>query len=328
MSTYAHAPTPVGPDTGPRPSRAPLRGGAPTRPARALPAWAIAAALAGCGGGPDGSSPIGDGAVRSDDPTSAGAGEAAEPPTFVGFFSLLEQADGGLVDVAEPYVNVQASFARTSSAPVPARGDDAVEIGSCRIVVESLDDEGGFPIDESSPGAPSRALDAGDALTLTSAAGTWATVPRTSFDDAGEPFYHLEPLVGSVPQGLVLDVPGAEFPGFANVPVPDLEPVALSAPRAGETLGADVRVAWNPAPADRTVVFYDVRTDEGFAHVSCEPDEPGTHVLADAVVGYLESAAGGIRSVSGVGVSRVSSGVVNAGDARLHVDRISIDRVE
>ena len=174
---------------------------------------------------------------------------------------------------------------------------------------------------------PPDALDAGESVVLTSPSGTWATVPREIDDELG-PAYFLDAGPDPVPAGLVLDVPGAEFPALSGVPIPDLERVRISAPRAGEALDTDVRVEWNAAPADETYVLYEGFYPERSLLLVCEPTEPDEHRLPDAVVEYLDPLLGGAAFPESVGVLRTSNTVEDRGEVRMYLTRRSIEIVE
>ncbi len=90
-----------------------------------------------------------------------------------------------------------------------------------------------FVIDEDIlEGEFSSPVNAGEVLTLSSPAGTYAEIQRVTIGEA-QIYLGPENLPAPVPSGLVLDIPGAEFPAFTNVSIPDVEPFVLTSELVG-----------------------------------------------------------------------------------------------
>lgn len=127
-----------------------------------------------------------------------------------------EFVDYGQV-ITQAYIDERLSFT----------GDD-----SCEYTIDSSDDSKDVGLE--SPAhikaleSNLRLLNAGDTLGITTAAGTWAEMQL--FNDFGA-YYEFQTDVhslGELPQGSTLSIPGQEFPGFASMTIPHVEPITDS----------------------------------------------------------------------------------------------------
>ena len=184
--------------------------------------------------------------------------------------ALLDDVDFGREPGADA---VYASFRRFAStgeldaivSPIRPAASDA-----CLLCEE--DDFEGF--DEAPP------IDAGEVLVFTSPDGTWVEMARTDGEEGVE---YVEPgspggsivLPDSVAAGLVLDVPGADFPAFAAVPVPAVTPLGEIAPGR-----------FPPGAAVTDTFGWDAA------------DDPGSVVRLDFLVASGDGANGELRDVA------------------------------
>lgn len=103
--------------------------------------------------------------------------------------------------------------------------------------------------DSSQPGGIEyNPVSAGDVITLTSPAGSYAELVKSEAN--GFIFYGVAgdgSLPGPVPSGTVLDIPGDVFPAFPNVAVPDIAELTNVASSTGNTLTANSTVTWDAA---------------------------------------------------------------------------------
>ena len=80
-------------------------------------------------------------------------------------------------------------------------------------------------------------VDAGDVITFTSPAGTYAELSQTTA--FGFTFYEdsVEDRAGPAPSGLVVDIPGGTFPAFSNAAIPDVDALVVTSPASSDTFG-------------------------------------------------------------------------------------------
>ena len=168
------------------------------------------------------------------------------------------------------------------------------ELDTCTIDEPDTGDEGGE--DEIDPSK--RSVNGGDALTLSSAGGTWISVPysreRTGYfyDPDEEGFSGFS---GPVPDDLTLSLPGAEFPAVDALPIgiPDA-PLRLSPP-IDEAIGPATEYRWTPGDDGaivRVVFKHFVDGDfQGFP-VSCQARDDGAFELPENALEALAALPG------------------------------------
>jgi len=115
-----------------------------------------------------------------------------------------------------------------------------------------------------------QSVSAGDALVVSSPSGTFATIPVQT-DDSGASYdsqpnenpIELPPL----PDGLTLDISGAEFPAFANVSIPDLGRVINfdypSDDIDDSIFSATTPFTWTPAGTPNSVIVMSAEAQTG-----------------------------------------------------------------
>jgi hypothetical protein len=146
-------------------------------------------------------------------------------------------------------------------------------------------------------------VDAGDQLTIQLDDGpTFAVMVRDSVEVDGETWiqYVLEEGEGSLiggplPAGLLLTVPGADFPAFDDVPFPALPAFELTAPAFIDfgTVTADTAFTWEGAASVTgvdSVVFLELVVDDagGASYVTCyAQDVAGTFTFPTETVDAL-----------------------------------------
>lgn len=83
-------------------------------------------------------------------------------------------------------------------------------------------------------------ISAGDVLTVSSPAGSFTELTRADSDSyTGNPLPQY-PL----PAGLTIDIPGAEYPAFTSIAIPDASQLILEVPAADEMLTTDTVLTW------------------------------------------------------------------------------------
>ena len=244
--------------------------------------------------------------------TQDGAPDGDDRPFGVVAVGELDDRFGGSV-------SVRAVFRRPGTFVGAILEPDLV-VDDCEVYAFFYADS---PYDEN---AVSPTLDAGDALTFTGPGGTWLTLARGS-NLEGQPAYEDSTIVRVVPDGLVVDVPGAEFPAFANAAVPDVERLSITSPGVDEPLDADTVVRWEPAPSGEVTVEWGAYYDDVSAFASCTPVDDGSHSLPAAAADYLDAALEGRVFPQEVIVTREARSTVEREDAVLIVYRRSADIV-
>ena len=249
---------------------------------RPLVPFLVALALAGCDsddGGPSGDDGAPGSAIDADGATLLGLVDIA----------LLDDVDSG----REPGVDaVYGSFRRfASTEELEAIVSLIRPAASDACLLREDDDFEGF--DEASP------IDAGEVLVFTSPDGTWVEMARTDGEEGVE---YVEPgspgdsivLPDSVPAGLVLDVPGADFPAFAAVPVPAVTPLGEIAPgRFPPGAAVTDTFEWDAADDPGSVVRLDFLVasgngaDDELRDVTCVTRDDGAFAIPTATLAAL-----------------------------------------
>lgn len=181
-------------------------------------------------------------------------------------------------------------------------------VETCRVSGFSSDDEEANPIDlvEFSP-----TVSAGETVILTGASGTFATFSRTLLFD-GEAILYLpeSELLSPMPQDLVLDIPGDEFPSFNNVAIPNVPALDIT-PAQDQPINANTEFRWNGGTEALGIVTIeaDFTMDNGInLGVLCFPRDDGSFVfpadvkeqigdaVADQALSYSRSAFNFLKS--------------------------------
>jgi len=116
-------------------------------------------------------------------------------------------------------------------------------------------------------------LDAGDALVLSSPQGTWLTLLR--MQQFGFTLYQpaVETLPLPVPVDLVLDIPGAQYPAYPGVRVPNVMPLT------GVLAQGASDFSWQAGSGDPSVYIgielFGLGSDNTFVSVSCTAADDG-----------------------------------------------------
>jgi len=123
-------------------------------------------------------------------------------------------------------------------------------LDTCEVSVVTGDD-----IEASLEGLTIEPYSAGDVLTLTSPAGTYAELAKLEED--GIPYYAIADegtLPATMPPGTVLDIPGDEFPAFSGVAVPEVAKLTNLVLSTGGTLNANSTFTWDASSVAGTYI--------------------------------------------------------------------------
>lgn len=248
--------------------------------------------------------------------SSAGgtANDASADDVVNGILSLGIVVVANSSDVGEDSSTATGVFVDLGDSPASS-AEVAAAFGASddRCFVSRDDEDTGITVDGipdfENIGSEIPFVDAGDALTLTSPAGTWATLVRQEV--FGFVLYSVDnddgSIAGFLPTGLVLDIPGAVFPAFTGIAVPDVPPALDDiSPAAGSTVGMDASFVWMPSGIADARIFLDVESDS--TSISCLLQDDGAYrftpdVAAEAGANF----AGRVDSASRQGLAIHSS---------------------
>ena len=179
-------------------------------------------------------------------------------------------------------------------------------IGSCEI--DDGSDEGDDDLD-----LINNQISAGETITVTSAAGTYATLVETIFGDTDNVYLPQDGLTFPLPENLTIDISGGEFPAFTNISVPNAPPLDIS-PTRSDTITADTEFSWTPSSVPSSAITIDASyaTDNGFLDIFCLARDDGSFSYSANIRDMIGSA-----EASFVTLARDSFNVVDSGNSRL-----------
>ena len=265
--------------------------------------------LAGCGG----SSDSGSAGTSGDDSN----GNSVTPPIdltgsfkYFGYFDLTDDPLLDRVNRDSNYLELTATQdASVFANSVPPSAD------SCRLRITSS-----IPTDVGVIGFPNAQFNfvsAGENFTLTSDAGTYATVAYS------EDRFEIAPY--PAPAQLVLDIPGDVFPAFSNVVIPEVARAANFKPARNEVLTADTTVTWDPTGIAGNTIYlsvFDFPAAGKVVDLFCSMTDDGEFELPADVQAVLNSSLGVGAELNGAKQNLRSIATIVQGDALLVVTRI------
>jgi len=151
-------------------------------------------------------------------------------------------------------------------------------------------------------------ISAGEVLTLTSPAGSFAELTR---DDSL--LYSADGgfIASGLPASLTVDIPGDVFPAFSNVSVPVVQPFTLTAPAAGQLITTGTNFIW--ATGNNPNAYIQISASGQAADVVCTVRDDGSFTFPTDVQNELGS---GFTSQFFT-VSREAQNTVQSGNAVL-----------
>lgn len=235
---------------------------------------------------------------RDDPDADVGATDAPASNESVALLGVVEVRPG--VDGVLTGADVDADF-RRFDAPVAfedltvslspsgdtclVMDDDALSAGDALPLSIYADSLGG-----------STTIGAGDTVGLSSPAGTLVELQRTTLGELsvspGATVYEadFDADLGALPGSVAVDVPGDEFPAFAAVPLPDVEPFELLSPATFDEASPVSLFRWTPGTGDAYVRLrlglLDDETFE-FATLDCQLVDDGEFSVGDATLAEL-----------------------------------------
>ena len=270
---------------------------------------ALVISLVGCGGSGGG----------NDDNGSTGSGSesvAIEAVTglsgnyrYLGFVELIQ-------DDLEDRVNRDTNFLELTGAQGPSvfRNSVPQTVDTCKLLISNT-----IPTDVGVigfPDAPFNLVSAGDTFTLSNDAGTYANVVLSEdrFDIAPYP----------TPENLTLDIPGAAFPSFSNVSIPQVASVTNFLPGRNQTLQPDGPISWTPTGIENhtiNLVAIDFAPTGEYVDLRCHVADDGTFALPAEISASLTNRLGADYELEGMQQERRSDALIIKDDALLVVTR-------
>ena len=171
-------------------------------------------------------------------------------------------------------------------------------------------------------------ISAGQTLTFTSPAVTYATLERQTdtnpFGGGTLLLYKLpgDSLAGLPPGGLTLDIPGDVFPAFSSVAVPDMPaPLTDFSPPIGDPASATTAFSWTPSSVAGAQISLNLVSDA--ESIDCLLVDDGSFMLPNSVTAQLTGTFDGIV----FDADRDATALETSGDAVLFVSAEDV-RVE
>ena len=269
-----------------------------------LASIAVALSLAACGGG--GGDPVPEVAME-DDPNTGSTlverddreglevrfPEGADPETLTSpWLAVVDVFQNAAFPTETGGVFVEL-IRYTPGLTFRTHGDFYTEATALDTCTVDMPDDGDGEEDTVDP--TKRSVNGGDAVTLSSAGGTWLDVPYSRQRSAYVYDADEDGFSGPMPEDLTLSLTGAEFPAVDALPLglPDA-PRRLS-PAIGEAVGSDTEYRWMPEDDGAIVrlVFVSVVGDEfrGFP-VDCRLRDDGAFELPEDVLAALSELPG------------------------------------
>jgi len=194
--------------------------------------------------------PIGDTAVTIEEPDTDTDVQSGSASRF------------GLIEISHPTGELDDGFAAASFVRFAAPRSYELLIAEllppldgCTIT-RTAPSSGEATLDDGNPGTDGP-IGAGETITFSSAEGTWLTLTRDI--DFDIEYINERALPLPLPFGLVLDIPGDEFPAFTDAPIRDVAPV-VRASANGTEVGPDETFRWTApdAPSETVLVRIDM----------------------------------------------------------------------
>ena len=165
--------------------------------------------------------------------------------------ATVELTDYGVIrvdhDTSTAQTRLDAVFCELNTPASAARIDEAFLSATDSCVVSN----DGLSVNDTatpllcSAALPAQSISAGENLTVSSNAGTYADLTQEITID--NITYTTNSPLPRPPNGLTMDIPGETFPQFTAVSIQDLQDLVISSPMSGELLRSDTEITWNAA---------------------------------------------------------------------------------
>jgi len=248
-------------------------------------------------------------------PTTPAADEQAQTPApsglpMVGLINISQSAEGTITTPFGIFLEVpNATQADLAAVLVNPNAD------VCEVFTDNT------PDNESSIESRSRAISAGEVLTLTSPVGTFSELVREISDDSISYSAPQGFISAGLPSSLAIDIPGDEFPAFANVSIPVVQPLSVISPAAGQAVNTGTTFSWVAGnnPNAYIEIMAAGATNGVFTTVSCTVRDDGSFTFSAATANEL----GGNFSAQFPSITREAQATAVNGTALLVVSSSS-----
>ena len=122
-------------------------------------------------------------------------------------------------------------------------------------------------------------ISAGDVITVSSPAGSFTELLKSVNDSNIN--YQTDisiPIAAPLPVGLVMDIPGEDFPAFGDIQVPEIQSLVLTSPTTGQIVTTDTEFTWQAGSNSDTEIQITVSefSDNSFVTVYCAVQDDGS----------------------------------------------------
>lgn len=225
----------------------------------------------GGGGSSDGSSGdagSGDGSDGGTD--TGGVGTSGGTVRYLGMVTVDESTEDNEVDAGAVFFSYESGVEANRFSAIYSPPLDV-----CEVDVESMDfSDLDFEPPEIGSTVGVDMVSAGDVLTLMSSAGSYLELVQQNYADLT--FYAPQPAYvdGPMPAQLTLNIPGAEFPQFANISMPTVQSFVMTAPDVYSPILPSTRFTWTAGS-----------NPDAFVEISvASPNSNGTMTYVDCTV--------------------------------------------
>jgi hypothetical protein len=175
-------------------------------------------------------------------------------------------------------------------------------------------------VEATNPGISSPKVSAGEAITITSPAGTYTSLDRM-IDGDSISYAPQTPLTGQLSAGLIADIPGDVFSAYSNVAIPDVAEFRLNSPSVDETFSTSTPITWDANSDSNSfivinVAFTVVATGEWVMAV-CSAIDDGAFSLPASAISELDLTDNHVPSM--FGISRTADKVETSGSSALYI---------
>lgn len=202
------------------------------------------------------------------------------------------------VDVSSTSTYITGAFIDMNQSIAQSDIDVALDISEDRCEVELADetllisDEPPIDIDTEL----FKYISAGEVLTLSSPAGTYAELQRNI---ESEVIYYAVPgdreISGDLPSQLTVSIPGDEFPSFTDVSIPEVQLLQVLNADSLSTFNRDTTTEWVASGESNSLIYFNVTLDEKF--VTCRLLDDGNFTLPDNIKAIFPADAQGYANI-------------------------------
>jgi len=173
----------------------------------------------------------GDQSMTTPDDTDSTTETVGANASKMGVVSMINQE---IVSITASFMQLDAATTLPASSNTNLQPTDTCNVSSTTPEIPVT--EGTAPV----------SISAGEVLTVSSPAGTYAELKKQEFGDLI--VYGLDevaPLLSAPPPNdLTISIPGDAYPAFTNVAIPNIEPLQVNSPAASDPITASTTFSW------------------------------------------------------------------------------------